>query len=53
VGKKIVSIPVGQIDHYQDNTVLLKLDNQAIEALPALPICICFQRMDNRRDGLT
>jgi hypothetical protein len=37
-GKKVVCIPVGQIDHYQNNTVYLKLDKQAIEALPAIPI---------------
>jgi hypothetical protein len=37
-GKKIVSIPVGQIDHYQDKTVFLKMDKQAMEMLPAIPI---------------
>jgi sporulation protein YlmC with PRC-barrel domain len=36
--QKDVSIPVGQIDHYQDNTVYLKLDKHAIEALPAISI---------------
>ena len=36
--QKDVSIPVGQIDHYKDNTVYLKLDKHAIEALPAIPI---------------
>jgi sporulation protein YlmC with PRC-barrel domain len=37
-GQKDVSIPVGQIDHYRDNTVYLKLDKQAIEALPTISI---------------
>jgi sporulation protein YlmC with PRC-barrel domain len=37
-GQKDVTIPVGQIDHYQENTVYLKLDKHAIEALPAIPI---------------
>jgi hypothetical protein len=37
-GQKDVTIPVSQIDHYKDNTVYLKLDKQAIEALPAIPI---------------
>jgi hypothetical protein len=37
-GQKDVSIPVSQIDHYQDNTVYLKLDKQSIEALPGIPI---------------
>jgi sporulation protein YlmC with PRC-barrel domain len=36
--QKDVSIPVGQIDHYKENTVYLKLDKHAIEALPAIPI---------------
>jgi sporulation protein YlmC with PRC-barrel domain len=37
-GQKDVSIPVGQIDRYQDNTVYLKLDKHAIEVLPTIPI---------------
>jgi hypothetical protein len=37
-GQKDVSIPVGQVDHYKDNTVYLKLDKHAIEALPTIPI---------------
>lgn len=37
-GQRDISIPVSQIDHYQDNTVYLKLDKHAIEALPAIPI---------------
>jgi sporulation protein YlmC with PRC-barrel domain len=37
-GQKDVTIPVSEIDHYQDNTVYLKLDKKAIEALPAIPI---------------
>jgi hypothetical protein len=37
-GQKDVTIPVSQIDHYQGNTVYLKLKKQAIEQLPALPV---------------
>jgi len=37
-GKKDVTIPVSQIDHYQDNTVYLKLNKQDIEKLPAIPV---------------
>jgi sporulation protein YlmC with PRC-barrel domain len=37
-GQKDVTIPVGQIDHYQGNTVYLKLDKHGIEALPAIPV---------------
>jgi sporulation protein YlmC with PRC-barrel domain len=37
-GKKDVAIPVSGIDHYEENTVYLKLSKQQIEALPAVPI---------------
>ena len=37
-GQKDVTIPVSQIDHYDDRTVYLKLDKHGIEALPAIPI---------------
>lgn len=37
-GRKDVTIPVGQIDHYKGNTVFLKLNKSEIEALPAIPI---------------
>ena len=37
-GQKDVTIPVGMIDHYQDNTVFLKINKSQIEALPAIPI---------------
>jgi hypothetical protein len=37
-GKKDISIPVSQIDHYQDDTVYLKLDKHAIAALPNFPL---------------
>jgi PRC-barrel domain len=37
-GHKEVFIPVDLIGHYQDNTVYLKLDKHAIEALPGIPI---------------
>jgi hypothetical protein len=37
-GQKDITIPVGQIDHYQDNTVYLKLSKQDIEKLPGIPV---------------
>jgi sporulation protein YlmC with PRC-barrel domain len=37
-GRKDVTIPVSQIDHYKENTVYLKLDKHGIEALPAIPV---------------
>jgi hypothetical protein len=37
-GQKEVTIPVGQIDHYQANTVFLKLKKQEIEKLPSIPV---------------
>ena len=37
-GQKDVTIPVSQIDHYQDNTVYLKLNKQDIEKLPSIPV---------------
>jgi hypothetical protein len=37
-GQKDVTIPISEIDHYQGNTVFLKIDKQTIEALPAISI---------------
>jgi hypothetical protein len=37
-GQKDVTILVSQIDHYQENTVFLRLSKQDIEKLPAIPI---------------
>jgi len=37
-GQKDVTIPVNQIDHYEADTVYLKLDKHGIEALPTIPI---------------
>jgi hypothetical protein len=37
-GQKDVTIPVSQIDHYEADTVYLKLGKRGIEALPAIPI---------------
>lgn len=37
-GQKDVTIPVSQIDHYQEGTVYLKLDKHGIEALPTIPV---------------
>ncbi len=37
-GRKDVTIPVSAIDRIEEETVYLKLDKQAIEALPAVPV---------------
>ena len=37
-GRKDVTIPVSQIDHFADNTVFLKLSKQEIEKLPSIPV---------------
>lgn len=37
-GKRDITIPVSEIDRIEDSTVHLKLDKQAIEALPAVPV---------------
>ncbi len=37
-GQKNITIPMSQIDRFEENTVWLKLDKQSIEALPAIPI---------------
>jgi PRC-barrel domain len=37
-GQKDVTIPVAQIEHEEENAVYLKLDKQAIAALPAIPV---------------
>jgi sporulation protein YlmC with PRC-barrel domain len=37
-GKRDVTIPVSEIERIGDDTVHLKLDKQAIEALPAVPV---------------
>jgi hypothetical protein len=36
--QKDVTIPVSQIDRYQDNTVYLKLNKREIEKLPTIPV---------------
>ena len=36
--KKAVTIPASDIDHIDKDTVYLKLDKKAVEALPAIPI---------------
>jgi sporulation protein YlmC with PRC-barrel domain len=37
-GKKSVAIPIGQIDRIEIDTVYLKLDKEAVRALPTVPI---------------
>ena len=36
-GKKSVTIPIGEIDRIEIDTVYLKLDKEAVRALPAVP----------------
>ncbi len=36
--KRDVTIPIGQIDYLDDDHVYLKLDKQAVEKLPAVPV---------------
>ena len=45
-GQKDVTIPVSQIDHYQGNTVFLKLTKQDIEKLPGIPIRHSWAKID-------
>ena len=37
-GQKDVTIPASEIDHIANDTVFLKLDNRAVESLPAVPV---------------
>ena len=37
-GQKDVTIPMSQIDHFENNTVYLKLKKLEIEKLPGIPI---------------
>jgi sporulation protein YlmC with PRC-barrel domain len=37
-GKKDINIPVSEIDRIEENTVHLKIDKRAIEALPAISV---------------
>ena len=41
-----VTIPVSQIDHYKDNTVYLKLNKHAVEALPSIPVRHSWAKKD-------
>lgn len=45
-GQKDVTIPVSQIDHYQDNTVYLKLNKEDIEKLPDIPVNHSWAKRD-------
>lgn len=36
--QKNITIPISQIDRFEENSVWLKLDKRSIEALPAIPI---------------
>jgi hypothetical protein len=37
-GKKLVTIPVSELDHVEADQVFLKLDKQAIEKMPTIPL---------------
>lgn len=37
-GKKDVTIPIGEVAHFSDDIVYLKLDKAGIEALPSVPL---------------
>jgi len=37
-GQKNITIPISQIDRFEENSVWLKLDKHSIEELPAIPI---------------
>ncbi|MCP5098832.1 MAG: PRC-barrel domain containing protein [Chloroflexi bacterium] len=36
-GKKLITIPVAQIEHIEEKVIQLKLDKKGVEALPAIP----------------
>jgi len=35
-GKKVISVPVNQIDRYEDGNIYLKIDKSGVEALPVI-----------------
>jgi uncharacterized membrane protein len=37
-GKKVLTLPVSEIDHTDDENVYLKLDKQTVSSLPAIPL---------------
>jgi uncharacterized membrane protein/sporulation protein YlmC with PRC-barrel domain len=37
-GKKEITLPISAIDYVEEDTVVLKLDKEALEALPAIPV---------------
>jgi uncharacterized membrane protein/sporulation protein YlmC with PRC-barrel domain len=37
-GKKEITLPISAIDYVEEDTVILKLDKEAVEALPAIPV---------------
>jgi sporulation protein YlmC with PRC-barrel domain len=45
-GQKDVTIPVSQIDHYEENTVYLKLTKEDIEKLPGIPVLHSWETKD-------
>ena len=45
-GQKTVTIPVSQIDHYEDNKVYLKLNKEEIEKLPSIPVRHSWAKSD-------
>ena len=43
-GKKLVTIPISGIDHFEDDRIYLKLDKQALAAIPAIPVRRHYRR---------
>jgi sporulation protein YlmC with PRC-barrel domain len=37
-GQKDVTIPISEIERFEENTVYLKIDKRSVEALPAIPV---------------
>lgn len=43
-GRKLVTIPISQIDHFEDDNIFLKLDKESLNAMPALPVRRHYRR---------
>jgi uncharacterized membrane protein len=49
LGKKEITLPISAIDRLEDDTVYLKLDKEAIERLPSIPVKRFFGRPGSRQ----
>lgn len=43
-GKKLVTIPISQIDHFEDDNIYLKLNKESLDAMPAVPVRRHYRR---------